>query len=414
MDAEKPARYRILIADDSEVCCVLLAMVLRKTDHDVHCVYDGVQALEALRNERFDLVILDQEMPKLDGLGALAVIRIIQPRLPVVVCSGSITEEQARRYERLGVTIIVKKPVDPLRLRGIVNEIMERTEQHAEVLSNEPWSSRPEAGAGGIPASVVADRILQEPAFLGVSPAARKLTADFRRVRKFKSAALVEGYPGGAFLDVAVAMAESSEGLTNVCAAEEVSGPHLHALIAPARGRGQPLSLIVTQADRLAPEQQHLLVALLAESGGAAGGGAAAFRLILCAETSLCELADAGEFDERLLLRAAAMSVKLPDFPEQRGDLGLIGQGVLRRIGLSRVGLTAEAQDWLERQEWPEGYMQMHRTIEIASTYLGTARNMTAEHLARARVCEPAEDGPLFHDLMVESLREEMALRGEG
>ncbi len=406
MDSAKPARHRILIADDSEVCCVLLAMILKKTDHEVRCVFDGAQAVAAVREEPFDLVLLDHDMPKLDGLGALAMIRVLKPGLPVVICSGTITPEQTARFERLGAAQVVKKPVDPLRLRKIVDETVEWHRRQHAAAARETEERTTDAGARGREGATE-QRALETPLLTGSSKAARRLTQEFARIRNFKTAAVVEGPVGSGALDIAVALADSQDGVVGLCAAEEVTEDLLANVLAPKRSDLGATKLIVTGSQRLTLDQQAMLDHLLGAHGG--GGARSPFRnwrLILCVQGLLGEQAEAGKFDEHLLLRIGAMTVRMPSMEDRRGDLALMGQAILRRIGLGRTELTRGAQDWLEAQTWPRGYREFHRTIEMACPLVGPEKRINEEHLKRARESEPTERGPLFHDLVVESLRE--------
>jgi signal transduction histidine kinase/CheY-like chemotaxis protein len=73
---------RILVVDDNEVNRDVAAMMLEK-DHHVDTASNGMLALEALRNQDFDLVFMDVQMPLMDGLATTTVIRALEQRLPV-------------------------------------------------------------------------------------------------------------------------------------------------------------------------------------------------------------------------------------------------------------------------------------------------------------------------------------------
>lgn len=399
MNSDKSVRHRILIADDSEVCCSLLGMVLKKADYEVVCVFDGVQAVETAREMPFDLVMLDNDMPRLDGLGAMAYLRAFFPQLPVIICSGTYSAEQAARYETMGAAAMVRKPVDPLRLRELVTRLLAERRPTPAMGMDTPHAAAP---------AKPSERVLEKPIFVGASAATRKLVTDFQRVRRFKTAATVEGPPGAGFLDLAVAMAETKECLMCACDAAEVTAERVDQLVTPAAHRRLPATLIVTKAERLTREQQALLESVLRSRGESAH-----VRLILCAETSLHDLADRGEFDEDLMLRAGAMRLRLPELTLLKNDLPAIATAVLRRIGLTHLSLSETAGDWLSNQIWAGDYLHFHRTVEVASTLAKESGRLEPFHLERARSGAHAHREPLFHDLALESLREPVEWRDE-
>ncbi len=85
----------VLIADDEAGFRDLIRFALEPLGFRVTAVGDGAEAVAQVATRRFDLVVLDHHMPKLNGLDALRQIRALIPDLPVVVVSGS-TEHQAQ------------------------------------------------------------------------------------------------------------------------------------------------------------------------------------------------------------------------------------------------------------------------------------------------------------------------------
>ncbi len=79
---------KILIVDDNDQMCSLLADILELFDYQAQQAKDGEEALSQLQAEKFDLVITDLRMPKMSGTELLKLIKQEQPHLPVVVVSG--------------------------------------------------------------------------------------------------------------------------------------------------------------------------------------------------------------------------------------------------------------------------------------------------------------------------------------
>jgi two-component system, sensor histidine kinase RpfC len=112
-------RLQVLIADDNATNREVLGMILERGGHDVTRVADGDQALDALEVGRFDIVLLDRNMPGLSGLETLQAIRLItrgRERLPVIILSADVTVEAKRECLEAGADSFVPKPVEALRL----------------------------------------------------------------------------------------------------------------------------------------------------------------------------------------------------------------------------------------------------------------------------------------------------------
>ena len=76
MGAKKSAkRLRLLLAEDSPVNRQITALLLEKRGHEVVAVEDGKEALSRIEKEKFDAVILDEEMPQMGGIEAARAIR---------------------------------------------------------------------------------------------------------------------------------------------------------------------------------------------------------------------------------------------------------------------------------------------------------------------------------------------------
>lgn len=79
---------RVLVAEDDAPLAQLVRQQLQAKSHAVSVVHDGEAARQAIAEGRFDLVILDLNLPKLDGITLLQQIRPTQPRLPVLVLTA--------------------------------------------------------------------------------------------------------------------------------------------------------------------------------------------------------------------------------------------------------------------------------------------------------------------------------------
>jgi adenylate cyclase len=119
---------RLLIVDDNKVNRLLLGRGLEQQGHAVDFAENGVQALDKLARERFDLILLDIQMPELDGYQVLE--RIIQDPdlrdIPVIMTTATEEIESVVRCIELGAEDYLTKPVNAVLLRARINASLEK------------------------------------------------------------------------------------------------------------------------------------------------------------------------------------------------------------------------------------------------------------------------------------------------
>jgi PAS domain S-box-containing protein len=106
---------RILLAEDNPVNAKLTRIVLERHSHHVRVVGSGRQAIEALRSETFDVVLMDVQMPEMDGLEATRRIRQSQDlsEIPIVALTAHALEDDRALCLEAGMDTYVSKPVSP-------------------------------------------------------------------------------------------------------------------------------------------------------------------------------------------------------------------------------------------------------------------------------------------------------------
>ena len=118
----------LLVADDNKVNRLLLCRSLELMGHDVESADNGRVALEKLRTGRFDMLLLDLEMPEMDGFALLGQ-RAAEPALhdlPVIVTSSLEGAAHVARCIELGADDFLHKPVNPMLLKARVDSSLER------------------------------------------------------------------------------------------------------------------------------------------------------------------------------------------------------------------------------------------------------------------------------------------------
>jgi CheY-like chemotaxis protein len=129
-----PARKSlILIADDRPTSRELLRTVLERAGYDVIEAEDGEVALEQARSRNPDLILLDMQMPKLDGYGVLTQLRA-DPRfreLPVLALTASAMMGDREKILAAGFTDYLSKPAGPEKVREMVARLLGKTSESA-------------------------------------------------------------------------------------------------------------------------------------------------------------------------------------------------------------------------------------------------------------------------------------------
>ena len=127
MRAERP-RYRILLAEDNPVNQKVATHVLERRGHTVVTASDGRKALECLAREPFDLVLMDVQMPVMDGFEATAAIRKKERasglRLPVVAMTAHAMKGDRERCLAAGMDDYLSKPLRPEDLFQTIDRVL--------------------------------------------------------------------------------------------------------------------------------------------------------------------------------------------------------------------------------------------------------------------------------------------------
>jgi len=128
----RDSTLKILLAEDNPVNQLLTIHILEKAGHTVTLVGDGRQALEAVRRERFDLILMDVQMPILDGLKTSEVLRREEResggnRIPIIAMTASAMQGDRERCLAAGMDDYVSKPIDMKQLRVAMERAMSRS-----------------------------------------------------------------------------------------------------------------------------------------------------------------------------------------------------------------------------------------------------------------------------------------------
>ena len=106
---------KILVVDDEKTLVKGIKFNLENEGYQVECAYDGAAAVELARNEKFDLLILDVMMPKLDGISVLKAMRAKGMRVPVLMLTAIPISSLNRNYRSVSFTKDFKEAFEKVR-----------------------------------------------------------------------------------------------------------------------------------------------------------------------------------------------------------------------------------------------------------------------------------------------------------
>jgi CheY-like chemotaxis protein/HPt (histidine-containing phosphotransfer) domain-containing protein len=109
-------RGRILLAEDNEINTMLACTILEQAGYSVVCAVDGLKAVEAAQREAFDLILMDVQMPHMDGLQATRAIRALgglASRTPIVAMTANAMRSDRDNCTAAGMDDFIAKPIEP-------------------------------------------------------------------------------------------------------------------------------------------------------------------------------------------------------------------------------------------------------------------------------------------------------------
>ncbi len=166
-EAKAPVGRSILVAEDNETSRYLILLMLGRLGHTVHVVNDGAQALAAAQENPYDIILMDMQMPVMDGADATRAIRLLDTpvaKMPIIALTADVIGDQQGSYLKAGVNVVVSKPVDWTLLNAEIARLTGTVDTASRVKtrreSRRARTPEPEEGA-----------ILDEVALKGLSDA---------------------------------------------------------------------------------------------------------------------------------------------------------------------------------------------------------------------------------------------------
>jgi len=121
-DSGKVDRIKLLLVDDEVAYVQILQKRLTRRDFDVTTALSGTQGIQALREQEFDVAVLDLKMEDMDGIEVLKIFKKMSPNMSVIMLTGHGSEQAAREGIQFGAFDYLTKPCE---LEALVEKIRE-------------------------------------------------------------------------------------------------------------------------------------------------------------------------------------------------------------------------------------------------------------------------------------------------
>jgi two-component system response regulator PilR (NtrC family) len=369
---------RILVVDDETSMQDFLGILLQRAGHEAVTCGTATQAVLALENDEYDLVISDIRMPGMSGLELLERVRDLCPETPIVLITAHGTAESAVEAMKHGAYDYLTKPFSVDEIRLVVDKALEKRSLASE---NRRLRSPQEA-----PAPL--------PIALGSSPQMQAVMDLVRQVAPTRTNVLITGESGTgkelvarathALSDrrdkpfVAVNCGAIPENLLESELFGHVRGSFTGA-IANKMGLFEVAdggTLFLDEIGEMAlPLQVKVLRAIQQRTFKRVGGTSdirVDVRIVCATNRNLAEEVKAGRFREDLFYRLNVIEIALPPLRERRQDIPQLAQFFVERyaaqLGRTLEGLEADVLRALQRYDFPGNVRELENLIERAAT----------------------------------------------
>jgi two-component system, NtrC family, nitrogen regulation response regulator NtrX len=362
----------LIIEDEASIRRVLTKILSEESDsYIVEDAEDGVQGLEKIKNNDYDLVLCDIKMPKMDGVEVLEAVKKIKPEIPMVMISGHGDMETAIQTMRLGAFDYISKPPDLNRLLNTVRNALDRKQL---VVENK----------------ILKKKVSKNYEMVGESEALNIIKAMVEKVAQTDARVLITGPNGTGKELVAHQLHEKSERasfpLIEVnCAAipselieSELFGHVKGAFTSAVKDRagkfeaadGGTIFLdeigdmsLAAQAKVLRALQENLI-----QRVGADKDIKVNVRVVAATNKDLKKEIAEGRFREDLYHRLAVILIKVPALNDRRDDIPLLIEHFATKIaeeqGNAQKDFSKAAINLLQEYDWTGNIRELRNVVE--------------------------------------------------
>ncbi len=372
---------RIIIVDDEKSQREMLGGFLTKKGYTTKTVSSGEEALKLYETENFEIALLDQKMPGMDGITLLSKLKQIDPELQAILITAHGTVETAVEAMRAGAYHYITKPIT--NLDELLELIRKAGEKHFLLKENKLLKQELQENIG-------------DSSIIGDSPAMKKVLSTISSVAATNTTVLVTGESGTGKELVARAIHAMSPRsgnrfVTVNCAAipenlleSELFGHTRGAFTGATSSREGKFSL-ADQGTLFLDEigeipgniQVKLLRAIEEKTFERVGSNTSVnvdVRIVAATNRNLSKEIQEGNFREDLYYRLNVINIHIPPLRERREDIKpLVEHYVARlsqKLNKNVTGITPAAKDQLLRYSWPGNVRELVNVIERAIVLL--------------------------------------------
>jgi len=362
---------KILVVDDERSMREFLEIMLQQDGHEVCCAESGVEAIELIGRDFFDLVITDIRMKPIDGLQVLKECKKISPKTVVVIISAYASTETAVSAMKEGAYDYLPKPFKVDEMRAVISDAL-------QIKKTPGVSRKPEEGP------------LYFGSLIGESPAMLRIYELIERVSATPSNVLITGESGTGKELVARAIHRQSPrrdrafvavncgGVPESLIESEMFGYKKGAFTGAASSRkglveaAQGGTLFLDEVSELSPSLQVKLLRLVQEKTVRMIGGTedtpVDVRIIAATNRDLEMMVIEGKFREDLYHRLNVLPINVPPLRERRQDIPLLADHFLTKyrkaFGKDVHKISAYAMDILSSYDFPGNVRELENIIE--------------------------------------------------
>jgi DNA-binding NtrC family response regulator len=421
---------RILLVEDEQIIAVTLKDDLEGAGYDVEHIGDGKQAIAALGQRTYDVVITDVRLPGADGLQVLQAAKRARPDTEVLVMTAYATVEHAVEAMRLGADDYIQKPflnehvLERLARIGKLRALLTENQRLREQLQDSQGQGL--------------------PGVMGQSRAMQSVVKTVRTVAPTEASVLIEGESGTGKERIARAIhqlsarkdkpfvALSCGALPDTLLETELFG-HERGAFTDAqrqrRGRFEVAdggSIFLDDIDDMPLSVQVKLLRVLQEREFERVGGESLvhvdIRVIAATKVPLRDHVRAGKFREDLFYRLNVVPVRLPPLREREGDMPVLVHHFIEKLGGGKpYTVKTDVLEAMADYSWPGNVRELENRIAQAIALSGGATVLKKEHLlpvdrSRRAALEPPTALRTLREVLVEAEKEHLkhVLKGVG
>jgi len=366
----------ILIVDDEFSVRDSLFQWLRKDGFEVTAVASADEALKAIQDHRYEVVLLDIKMPGMDGLELQEHVHRIDPQAAVIMITAFASVDTAVRALKQGAFDYVTKPIHPDELSHLVRRALEQRRLQEE----------------NVQLRETLDEVVAGDKIVGDSPPMRKVMELVEHVSKTDATVLIRGESGTGKEVIARAIHASSKrrylpivsvncgALPENLLESELFGHEKGAFTgAQYRRKGKIEmadggTLFLDEVGAINVKMQVDLLRVLETKELTRVGGARPIQVdfrVVCATNDNLELAvEEGRFREDFYYRINVFTIDLPPLRARRSDVPALARHFLDRFARQMdkriTGFSPEAMDLLTSYDWPGNVRELSNAIERA------------------------------------------------